>query len=83
MSKLDEGMKVGESEPWLNRFGARLDDLELGRIKHDTRLEVLERGTANHAYETRETLRQLSVAVADTRSQPSDMQRTTAPPHIH
>ena len=83
LRKLDEGVRVGESEPWPNRFGARLDDLELGRIKHDARLEVLERGTANHAYETRETLRQLSVAVADTRSQPSNMQRTTAQPHIH
>mmetsp|Transcript_3046 Transcript_3046/g.6499 ORF Transcript_3046/g.6499 Transcript_3046/m.6499 type:complete len:493 (-) Transcript_3046:87-1565(-) len=53
----------------LDAHDTRLDALELGHIKHGARLEVLERGTAMHAHEARETIRQLSVAVADTQSQ--------------
>ena len=65
----------------------RLDALELGRIKHDARLEVLERGTASHAHETRETLRQLGVAVAGAAAaaqRPSNQPaRASSPPRVH
>ena len=70
----------------LDAHDARLDALELGRIKHDARLEVLERGTASHAHETRETLRQLSVAVADTQSQRPNNKPARTPgsqPRVH
>ena len=70
----------------LDAHDARLDALELGRIKHDARLEVLERGTASHAHETRETIRQLSVAVADTQSQRPNTKTVRTPgsqPRVH
>jgi len=66
----------------LDAHDTRLDALELGRIKHDSRLEVLERGTASHAHETRETIRQLSVAVADTQSQRPNSKRTSSQPRV-
>ena len=70
----------------LDAHDTRLDALELSCIKHDARLEVLERGTASHAHETRETIRQLSVAVADTQSQRSSNQLARTPgaqPRVH
>ena len=59
LDKLElQGSKMGT-------FNARLDELDHARIKHDARLEVLERGTLSHALETRETLRQLGAAVSN------------------
>ena len=81
---LEQGTRLGAHDIRLGAHDTRLDALELGRIKHDARLEVLERGTASHAHETRETLRQLSVAVADTQSQwpNSKPARTSSQPQI-
>jgi len=62
----------------LSTHEARLDALELHRIKHDTRLELLERGTASSTHETRETLRQLSVAVAEVQRSPSKLGRASS-----
>ena len=82
----DTKMQTLEQGTRLDAHEVRLDALEFGRIKHDARLEVLERGTASHAHETRETIRQLSVAVADTQSQRPNTKPARTPgsqPHVH
>ena len=67
----------------VSRLDARVEVLDARVEVLDARVEVVERSTATHAHQTRERLRQLSVAMADTQNQPSDMPLTTRPLRIH
>ena len=66
------------------RFAARLNELVPLRVIEAADRMVLERGTASHAHETRETTRQLSVAVADTQSpRPNNKRAPGSQPRVH
>ena len=62
----------------------KLEQLEMKSIKHESRLEVLEQGTASHKFQTTETLRSMSRAVADVQQQQQHTQEhRPAAPAMH